>query len=123
MLAAAVGDGPRGVTLAGQSGMGRFRIGQFLGDGNAGIKAVAQHHVEKHGKIVLSPKQFTDDTQVIAIIRRILAPIGRRIDETRSTGTDSNMLSGIERALSDIYSELRTLKPAEQLAGAVPPVW
>ena len=39
-------------------------------------------YVEKHGKIVLSNKQFTDDQQVIAIIRRILAPIGRRIDET-----------------------------------------
>jgi localization factor PodJL len=43
--------------------------------------------------------------------------LGRRIDETRSSGIDSTALSGIERALSDIYSELRTLKPAEQLAG------
>lgn len=39
-------------------------------------------YVERKGKIELSPKQFTDDGQVIAVIRRILAPIGRRIDET-----------------------------------------
>ncbi|MHC4870848.1 MAG: ATPase, T2SS/T4P/T4SS family [Planctomycetota bacterium] len=39
-------------------------------------------YVERSGKIELSPLQFTDDSQVIAVIRRILAPIGRRIDET-----------------------------------------
>lgn len=39
-------------------------------------------YIERKGKIVQSPKQFTDDQQVVAIIRRILAPIGRRIDET-----------------------------------------
>ncbi|MBN2712343.1 MAG: Flp pilus assembly complex ATPase component TadA, partial [Planctomycetes bacterium] len=39
-------------------------------------------YVERQGKLVLTPKQFTDDQQVIAIMRRILAPIGRRIDET-----------------------------------------
>ena len=39
-------------------------------------------YVERKGKIVLTDKQFTDNQQVIAIIRRILAPIGRRIDET-----------------------------------------
>lgn len=39
-------------------------------------------YVERRGKIVLSEKQFTDNQQVVAIIRRILAPIGRRIDET-----------------------------------------
>jgi len=39
-------------------------------------------YVEKHGKIALSSKQFTDDMQVVSIIRRILSPIGRRIDET-----------------------------------------
>jgi pilus assembly protein CpaF len=39
-------------------------------------------YVERHGKITLSPKQFTDNNQVVAVMRRILAPIGRRIDET-----------------------------------------
>jgi pilus assembly protein CpaF len=39
-------------------------------------------YVERSGKVALSPKQFTDNNQVLAVIRRILAPIGRRIDET-----------------------------------------
>ncbi len=43
--------------------------------------------------------------------------LGRRIDETRQTGVDGSALAGIERALSEIYSALRTLTPAEQFAG------
>jgi len=39
-------------------------------------------YVERDGKITLSPKQFMDNQQVVAVMRRILAPIGRRIDET-----------------------------------------
>ena len=38
--------------------------------------------VERSGKITLSNKQFTSNEQVLAVIRRILAPIGRRIDES-----------------------------------------
>ncbi|RME03150.1 MAG: FHA domain-containing protein [Planctomycetota bacterium] len=41
-----------------------------------------QIFVEEGGKIVLSPRQFTDNEQVIQVIRRILAPLGRRIDES-----------------------------------------
>ena len=39
-------------------------------------------YVERRGRIVLDDRQFTDNSQVVAIMRRILAPIGRRIDET-----------------------------------------
>ncbi len=39
-------------------------------------------YVERKGRIELSNRQFTDNQQVVQIIRRILAPIGRRIDET-----------------------------------------
>ena len=39
-------------------------------------------YVERHGKLELAPKQFTSDEQVVSVIRRILAPIGRRIDES-----------------------------------------
>mgnify|MGYP001809858311 CR=1 FL=1 len=39
-------------------------------------------YVERNGRIQLSPMQFTENSQVVAIVRRILAPIGRRIDET-----------------------------------------
>ncbi len=40
-----------------------------------------QIYIERHGKIELTDKRFTDDRQVLEVIRRILAPIGRRIDE------------------------------------------
>ncbi|MBE0701978.1 MAG: hypothetical protein IH582_02185, partial [Afipia sp.] len=43
--------------------------------------------------------------------------LGRRIDETHQTGGDGAALGAIERALSEIRSELRSLTPAEQLAG------
>jgi pilus assembly protein CpaF len=39
-------------------------------------------YVEKKGKLTLSESQFLDNPQVIEVIRRIIAPIGRRIDET-----------------------------------------
>jgi len=39
-------------------------------------------YIERRGKIELTDKCFTDNAQVISIIRRILAPLGRRIDET-----------------------------------------
>jgi pilus assembly protein CpaF len=39
-------------------------------------------YVERRGRLELTNMQFTDNAQVVAIIRRILAPIGRRIDET-----------------------------------------
>jgi len=39
-------------------------------------------YVERRGRIEMTERQFTDNAQVIAIIRRILAPLGRRIDES-----------------------------------------
>jgi pilus assembly protein CpaF len=38
-------------------------------------------YVEKHGKIQPTDKRFTDDRQLRLIIERIVAPLGRRIDE------------------------------------------
>ena len=43
--------------------------------------------------------------------------LARRIDENRQNGTDAHALAGIERALSEIREVLRSLTPAEQLAG------
>lgn len=42
------------------------------------------HHVfvERRGKLEMVAAQFIDDDHVLRIIRRILAPIGRRIDES-----------------------------------------
>ncbi|MFW6456680.1 MAG: ATPase, T2SS/T4P/T4SS family [Planctomycetota bacterium] len=39
-------------------------------------------YVERHGRIEKTKLKFTSDTQVKNIIRRIVAPIGRRIDES-----------------------------------------
>ena len=40
-------------------------------------------YVERHGKLELSDCQFSDDASVMAIIERIVAPLGRRIDESQ----------------------------------------
>ncbi len=39
-------------------------------------------YVERHGKLSLCPRKFTSDQQVLGVIERIVAPIGRRIDES-----------------------------------------
>ena len=40
-------------------------------------------YVERHGKIELSDCQFSDDASVLSVIERIVAPLGRRIDESQ----------------------------------------
>ena len=40
-------------------------------------------YVERHGKLQLSDCQFSDDASVLAVIERIVAPLGRRIDESQ----------------------------------------
>ena len=40
-------------------------------------------YVERGGKLILSDCQFTDDTSVLAVIERIIAPLGRRCDESQ----------------------------------------
>ncbi len=42
-----------------------------------------QVYVERNGKIVLSGQTFMDDESVLGVIERIVAPIGRRIDESQ----------------------------------------
>jgi pilus assembly protein CpaF len=39
-------------------------------------------YVEKHGKIQLTDVKFRDDEQVMNVIEKIVAPLGRRIDES-----------------------------------------
>jgi len=41
-----------------------------------------QVYIERHGKIILSDKRFIDNNHVIQVVRRIIAPLGRRIDES-----------------------------------------
>jgi len=39
-------------------------------------------YIEKKGKLVLTSLRFRDEEQIIQVIKRIVAPIGRRIDES-----------------------------------------
>src|SRR5690606_31558343 len=41
-----------------------------------------QIYIERGGKIVLSDVKFQDNAHVLRIIERILAPLGRRVDES-----------------------------------------
>ena len=46
------------------------------------VNAWDKIYVERSGKIEKTKKRFTGNDQVVAVIRRIIAPIGRRIDES-----------------------------------------
>ena len=50
-------------------------------------------YVERGGKLRLSDCQFSDDASVLAIIERIVAPLGRRIDES-SPYVDARLSDG-----------------------------
>ncbi|MFC1485354.1 ATPase, T2SS/T4P/T4SS family, partial [bacterium] len=41
-----------------------------------------QIYIESAGKLTLSDQKFNSDDQVVQVIRRIIAPLGRRIDES-----------------------------------------
>jgi pilus assembly protein CpaF len=46
------------------------------------VNSPTQVYVERKGKLVLSDIQFRDDAHVMHIIEKIVAPLGRRIDES-----------------------------------------
>lgn len=57
----------------------------FLADGDVSdimVNNKDQIYVEKNGKIMLTNKKFVTDDKMRAIIDRIIAPLGRRIDES-----------------------------------------
>ena len=49
--------------------------------------------VERDGRLTLSEASFTDDAQLLGVIERIVAPLGRRIDE-RSPMVDARLRDG-----------------------------
>jgi pilus assembly protein CpaF len=53
----------------------------------------AQIYLERNGKIVLSEKKFSSDQQIMDVIGRIVAPLGRRIDES-SPMVDARLSDG-----------------------------
>mgnify|MGYP000860854552 CR=1 FL=1 len=46
------------------------------------VNGANQIYIERRGRLILSDKRFTNDAAVTKIIERIIAPIGRRIDES-----------------------------------------
>ena len=46
------------------------------------VNGATQIYVERRGKLLKTPLRFIDDAHVLRIIHRILAPLGRRLDET-----------------------------------------
>lgn len=46
------------------------------------VNSAGQVYVERKGKLVLTDVRFRDDTHVMHIIEKIVAPLGRRIDES-----------------------------------------
>jgi Flp pilus assembly CpaF family ATPase/MinD-like ATPase involved in chromosome partitioning or flagellar assembly len=57
----------------------------FLEDGTVSeimVNGPQQIFVEQKGKLTLSNRQFTDEKQLRVVIDRIVAPLGRRIDES-----------------------------------------
>jgi len=47
------------------------------------VNGPSRVYVERHGRLELTDLQFTDDASVMAVIERIVAPLGRRIDESQ----------------------------------------
>ena len=65
--------------------LGYGPIDQLLKDDSVSevmVNSPNQVYVERKGKLVLSDVQFRDDAHVMYIIEKIVAPLGRRIDES-----------------------------------------
>ncbi|MEA2893559.1 MAG: localization factor PodJL, partial [Bradyrhizobium sp.] len=55
--------------------------------------------------------------RAIESIENEIRSLWRRIDDSRQSGIDDQVLANIERALNEIREALRSMTPAEQLAG------
>jgi pilus assembly protein CpaF len=65
--------------------LGRGPLEQLLRDpaiNEIMVNAFDKIYVEKGGQLVLLPMRFRNDEQVVQVIKRIVAPVGRRIDES-----------------------------------------
>ena len=49
------------------------------------VNGARQIFIEREGRLELTPLRFIDDEHVLRVVRRILAPLGRRIDESSPT--------------------------------------
>ena len=57
------------------------------------VNRADQIYVEMDGKLTVTDASFTDDAQLLGVIERIVAPIGRRIDE-KSPMVDARLKDG-----------------------------
>ncbi len=57
------------------------------------VNGPGQVYVERHGKVSLSRSRFWDEAQLLQVIARIVAPLGRRIDES-SPKVDARLPDG-----------------------------
>jgi pilus assembly protein CpaF len=65
--------------------LGLGPLEDFLADPDVSdimVNGVNETYIEKHGKLILTNKKFISEQQMRAIIDRIVAPLGRRIDES-----------------------------------------
>ncbi|MDR0966832.1 MAG: Flp pilus assembly complex ATPase component TadA [Myxococcales bacterium] len=65
--------------------LGLGPLEHFLADDDISeimVNHATQIYIEKKGKLTLSPKTFSSNQAVLGVIERIVAPIGRRIDES-----------------------------------------
>ena len=76
--------------------LGLGPLEDFLADDRVSeimVNRVDQIYVELNGKLIETDASFTDDAQLLAVIERIVAPIGRRIDE-KSPMVDARLRDG-----------------------------
>ncbi len=65
--------------------LGLGPLEEFLADESISeimVNHANQIYIEQGGKLTLSPKKFSSNKAVLGVIERIVAPIGRRIDES-----------------------------------------
>jgi len=76
--------------------LGLGPLEEFLADESINeimVNHANQIYIEKDGKLILSPKKFSSNKAVLGVIERIVAPIGRRIDES-SPMVDARLKDG-----------------------------
>ncbi|HBT37222.1 MAG TPA: type II secretion system protein E, partial [Hyphomonas sp.] len=57
------------------------------------INGFDQVYVERHGKLQLAPVRFADNDHLLRIVQRIVAAVGRRVDESQPL-VDARLLDG-----------------------------
>ncbi|MDA3792534.1 MAG: ATPase, T2SS/T4P/T4SS family [Elusimicrobia bacterium] len=76
--------------------LGLGPLEEFLRDNSISeimVNGPDEIYIEQHGKITLSKASFTGSKQLMAVIERIVAPLGRRIDES-SPLVDARLADG-----------------------------